>query len=286
MNPHDHLIISLMTTPFLYFNKAGSLTGKSLKYFNDGVAEFGNPNAQFGLKNFFDGFQVEPSSYQLLNNCAVSFAKIGYRHDAAKLFELGIKNFPRIPQIRYNYGYFLFLSENFKYARDQFEQAVSLAPEDFGSQNGLVVALLKNNELERAKLLLQRLINENSDLFVLYHNLGCITYYEKNFEESIRLFDLAIENVKDASLASTFNNRGCAYYCIGNFDEAVTDFSKAFHIGNAIQFVCYNFGFINLHVMKNDKEETTKIECCGNCSDCGDIFLEENLDAKCQEEAL
>lgn len=72
---------------------------------------------------------------------------------------------------------------------------------------------------EKTKLTLQLKENENRFEAMSFVDKGNSFYYQENYNEAIRLYNLAIE--KNSSLALAWNNLGFSYCKAGNFSKAI-----------------------------------------------------------------
>ncbi|WP_087022826.1 type IV pilus biogenesis/stability protein PilW [Thaumasiovibrio subtropicus] len=108
-------------------------------------------------------------------------------------------------------------------ARDNFQQALTLAPDYYRSLLSMAYYYQQVNEPEQAESYYKMALRKNPRNGDVLNNYGVFLCREKKYEEAIRMFERAVEQPDYNQVASSFENAGlCA---IGQND---TEAAKAF----------------------------------------------------------
>jgi uncharacterized protein (AIM24 family)/Flp pilus assembly protein TadD len=86
--------------------------------------------------------------------------------------------------LHYNRGREAFQEGRFAEARREFESAQKLRPDDADVLNLLGLVYFKTNAFPEAEVIYRRLVNDNSNVFILHSNLGLILFKQGKLDES------------------------------------------------------------------------------------------------------
>ncbi len=135
------------------------------------------------------------------------------RREARKLNNLGVRSFH---------------NGDLTMAREQFEQAVELAPGFAEAYNNLGLVFTELDERDAATKAFEQAIAANPDLHTAYSNLGYVYYREADYERAAQLYTDALEHREDSS--SNWTNLGNARFHLGDHDGARAAWQRALEI--------------------------------------------------------
>ena len=175
----------------------------------------------------------DPDNYKayfyrgVLNQKNVEFAKA--LEDYGKAAELN-------PRDALTYAYtgrlFIVMNGDLKSAKQNFDKALSIDPNNREAQMGVGMMLMFTEDYGDAKIFFDKLIAsipnvnsaKNADLF---QERGFAHYYVGDFKRSLEDFNKAIEMDPDnLHMTTNYAGRAMAYYHLGQLDKAVDDVYK------------------------------------------------------------
>jgi tetratricopeptide (TPR) repeat protein len=116
-------------------------------------------------------------------------------------------------------------------AKQAYQQAVQLAPDQASHHNGLgamIAMLAEPDHLSLAQASYTQAIELNPDYAIAYNNRG-ITYDDLGqYEQAIADYTQAIELNPDD--ATAYNNRGITYNNMGQYEQAIADYTQAMEL--------------------------------------------------------
>lgn len=146
-----------------------------------------------------------------------------YRTDGTE-FELAAKIAPREPDIHFGLGYLYWKSHKYDEAEREFNNELSLDPKHAQALAYLGDTELKRENLERAKSLLERSVETNSNIRLAYLDLGAILVRQKQYPAAVKQFRQALE--LDPTQPDTHYHLGRAYQAMGNTERADQEFAQ------------------------------------------------------------
>lgn len=172
----------------------------------------------------------DPDNYKayfyrgVLNQKNVEFAKA--LEDYQKAAELN-------PDDALTYAYtgrlFIVMSGDLKNAKENFDRALSIDPDNREAQMGVGMMLMFTEDYGDAKIFFDKLIAsipnvntvENADLF---QERGFAHYYVRDFKRSLEDFNKAIElDPGNLNMTTNYAGRAMTYYHLGELEKAAED---------------------------------------------------------------
>ena len=244
MSKYYNLMMSTLSTPFVYFNKLENEESKAEKNFKIGVDFLNKNDVNGAISNFYAAYKDDDSSYESLNNTAALFNAFGKINDSVKLFEKGINKHPKNAQIRYNFGTLLFMNNALVDSKNQLEQAYSIDNKSIAIVNNYALACYSLKEFEKAEELLEETIKLDNKFELGYHNLAHLYMTKNEFKKAEEFFKNAL-SINDKNVV-TMNDLGCCYCHLNDFAGAVEMFKKATSINPDYKNPYFNLGYVLL----------------------------------------
>ena len=120
-------------------------------------------------------------------------------------------------------------------AREDFEKAIALDPQNYFAYNNLGVLCGKDRQYQKSIKYFLKAIAINPRHADSYCNLGLSYFYLNQYGSALENYTRAIELKKDFDMA--YLNRGNLYFITGNKEPALADYRKACALGN--RNACY-----------------------------------------------
>lgn len=138
----------------------------------------------------------------------------------------------------------------FQSALEEYNKAATLASGNWvilfnraSVRHKMIEAADENDEQQMMDLQLRLMMDDYKEvvrlcpnMYFAYFNMGNIMVEEKNYNEAISYYNIAIE--KDKDFGEAYFNRGLTYIFLGENDKGIADLSKAGELG---VYSAYNF---------------------------------------------
>jgi tetratricopeptide (TPR) repeat protein len=131
---------------------------------------------------------------------------------------------PREPEVNFGLGYLYWKQHQYDDAKGAFESELSLDPDHAQALAYLGDIELKANDPQKALRLLQRAVQQRTDIRIAYVDLGAILTEEKRYREAMAALQRAVR--LDASRPDAHFRLGRLYQITGNQAAAQQEFTK------------------------------------------------------------
>jgi predicted Zn-dependent protease len=115
-------------------------------------------------------------------------------------------------------------SHDYDRAKPEFQAELALDPNHASALAYLGDIALKNNDIETAASLLEKSVQQKSDVRIAYLDLGAARMQQKQFPEALKALQRAVE--LDPTQPDAHYRLGRVYQSLGNSAEAQREFSK------------------------------------------------------------
>jgi len=95
---------------------------------NLGLAYYNKGEYQLAAKYYIEALELEPSFIFALRGLGVTYIAMGKGPEAVATLEVGVKNYPRVPQLHFDIGEAYILSRSYEKAFDAFQKVINLVP--------------------------------------------------------------------------------------------------------------------------------------------------------------
>ena len=168
-------------------------------------------------------FSIDNSSPETHYYYAFYLLVIGKYHKAVEALEYTLESDPLNPQVNSSYGFALSLLGKYDLAEQQLKKTLSLHPDSIPTYDALIWNYILNNQLEKAKELVENATIEISlspaTQIVIYHRLGLSSETKKWWNQLDKLLKNNPINSKEASIS---------YLELGDIKNGIKHFESFF----------------------------------------------------------
>jgi tetratricopeptide (TPR) repeat protein len=145
-------------------------------------------------------------------------------NDAVAEFQAAAKISPREPDLHFGLGYLYWKSHDYDRAKPEFQAELALDPNHARALAYLGDIALKNNDIATAASLLEKSVQQKSDLRIAYLDLGAVRMQQKQFPASLKALQRAVE--LDPTQPDAHYRLGRVYQALGSTRDAQREFAK------------------------------------------------------------
>ena len=211
--------------------------------------------------------QDDPSNFQARRELSVLLANEGFNEEALSNLKYLLKYFPDDPEIYYNLGIQYEKLKDFESAKEAYEKAVAISPqEDFYYNLGEVLVNLK--EWDRAIEAFKTVLKKDPEDGNCYFNLGVCYYNKDEINLATDNFQKAVEiNPKDIYayfyLGAIYQNSSLTNFAVENYNKVLEispDYSWAYFNLAAIAYKNNNLDDAKAFLLKTIRYNPSDIE--------------------------
>lgn len=161
-----------------------------------GFFNLNEANNYLKAKNYFTEYieNNNANSYIAFNNLGLACHNLNEIELAEKYYNKGLDLNPNSFEIFHNLGNLEAKKKNYQKAREFYEKTIGLYPKDAETFYNIAKIYTDfEGKLDLGKQYYKRAIELEPDFFMAYNNLASIYLREKNFDESIRILELGLE---------------------------------------------------------------------------------------------
>ncbi len=173
----------------------------------------------------------KPSKKQIINQ-AVKFHAQGNIQDAAKYYQLFIKQGFKDHRVFSNYGIILKNLEKIQDAELSYRKAIELNPNFADAHSNLGNILRDLGKLKEAELSTRKAIELKPDFAYAHNNLGNILRDLGKIQDAELSYQKAIK--LNPNYAEAYSNLGHIFRVLGKFYEAINHYKKAINLNNEL----------------------------------------------------
>lgn len=211
--------------------------------------------------------QQDPSNFQARRELSILLASNGFNEEALSNLQYLEKFFPEDAELQYNLGILYEKTKDFEKAKNSYQKAISISPQDDFYYN-LGEVLVTLNEWDEAIKAFKTVIANDANDGNCYFNLG-ICYFNKdeinlatdNFQKAVEL------NPQDIFayfyLGNIYQNKGLINFAIENYQKVLAispDYSWAYFNLASIAYKNDNFEQAREYLLKTIEYNNSDIE--------------------------
>ena len=140
----------------------------------------------------------DPSNFQARRELSVKLANEGFNEEALANLEYLAKYFPEDADLHYNLGILYEKTKNLQKAKESYEKAISIYPQDDFYYN-LGEVLVSLEDWDNAINNFEKVINNDPDDGNCYFNLGLCYFHKDEIKQATDNFQKAVEYKPDFS---------------------------------------------------------------------------------------
>jgi tetratricopeptide (TPR) repeat protein len=198
-------------------------------YLNRGFAKSGLDDNEGSIEDYKRIIDIDSSYENAYFNMAISQEELGEYKDAIKSYDTYIEIVPNDDEAYNRRGWMKVELGEYDAAIEDFNKAINLNPDEALHFNSRCCARIKIDDLEDAKKDCYKALDIDYYFHYPHFNLGDIHFLNKNYEDAINEFTIAIEI--DNEYGEAYFGRAKASDALKDYDGACVDMKKAYELG-------------------------------------------------------
>ncbi len=185
------------------------------------------------LDVYHEMLALDPNSAEAYMLAGEALDGLKDRAGAIQQYRAAIRANPKEPGVHWNLGYLLWSQSQFKEAAAEFQEELTINPDDPQSMTYLADAEIHSNQYDAARQLLEKAGQINPKLALTHLDLGIVYGDEERREDALR--ELKLAEQLDPNDQNVHWRLGHLYQLMGYKDKAKEEFDMLHSLKNAME---------------------------------------------------